>query len=184
MRASGSPAAASGIHESKKLNLIEGARLYALMAVARADALIAVFDAKYHYDFWRPVTAIRNGDMDDNPATERDATWTPIAETPMHPEYPCAHCTLAGSMTGVVEALFGTADVREVSTTSPTLVLRRRNFLHLAAGAASLPSLQVAAWSQPSRTLEVPARSLPVPAMRRSRPRWERLTAAGFEAPK
>jgi hypothetical protein len=109
-----------GIHESKKLNLIEGARLYALMAVARADALIAVFDAKYHYDFWRPVTAIRNGDMDDNPATERDATWTPIAETPMHPEYPCAHCTLAGSMTGVVEALFGTPDVR-VSTTSPTL---------------------------------------------------------------
>jgi hypothetical protein len=110
-----------GIHESKKLSLIEGARLYALMAVARADALIAVFDAKYHYEFWRPVTAIRNGDKDDNPATERDATWMPIADTPMHPEYPCAHCILAASMTGVVEALFGTADVPEVSTTSPTL---------------------------------------------------------------
>ena len=58
------------------------------MAVARADALIAVFDAKYHYEFWRPVTAIRNGDIDDNPATERDATWTPTAETPMHPGIP------------------------------------------------------------------------------------------------
>ena len=91
------------------------------MAVARADALIAVFDAKYHYDFWRPVTAIRNGDIDGNPTTERDAMWAPTAETPMHPEYPCAHCILAASMTGVVEALFGIADVREVSTTSPTL---------------------------------------------------------------
>ena len=109
-----------GIHESKKLGLVEGARLYALMSVARADALIAVFDAKYHYEFWRPVTAIRNGDIDNNPATERDATWTPIADTPMHPEYSCAHCVLAASMTGVVEALFGTADV-QVSTTSPTL---------------------------------------------------------------
>jgi len=110
-----------GIYESKKLSLIDGARLYALMAVARADALIAVFDAKYHYDFWRPVTAIRNGDKDGNPATTRDATWAPNAETPMHPEYPCAHCILAASMTGVVETLFGTADVEEVSTTSPTL---------------------------------------------------------------
>ena len=42
-------------------------------------------DAKYHYDFWRPITAIRNGDMDDNTATERDATWQPIDNTPMHP---------------------------------------------------------------------------------------------------
>ena len=109
------------IHESKRLSLIESARLYALMAVARADALIAVFDAKYHYDFWRPITAIRNGDIDGNPATTRDATWAPIAETPMHPEYPCAHCILAASMTGVVEVLFGTAEVREVAINSPTL---------------------------------------------------------------
>jgi len=48
---------------------------------------IAVFDAKYHYNFWRPITAIRNGDIDDNPATDREATWQPIDNTPMHPEY-------------------------------------------------------------------------------------------------
>ena len=76
----------------KKLSLVDSARLFALAAVARADGLIAVFDAKYHYEFWRPVTAIRNGDIDDNPATERDAAWQPIDATPMHPEYPCAHC--------------------------------------------------------------------------------------------
>ena len=61
------------------------------MAVARADALLAVLDAKCHYNFWRPVTAIRYGDIDDNPSTERDAAWQPIDTTPMHPEYPCAH---------------------------------------------------------------------------------------------
>jgi hypothetical protein len=106
---------------AKKPSLIDNARLFALVSVARFDALVAVFDAKYHYDFWRPITAIRNGDIDDNPATDRDPTWQPIADTPMHPEYPCAHCILSGSMTGAVETLFGTADVPEISTTSPTL---------------------------------------------------------------
>jgi hypothetical protein len=79
-----------------------------------------VFDAKYHYDFWRPVTAIRNGDVDDNSATERDATWQPIDNTPSHPEYPCAHCIMSASIASVVEALFGSADVAEVVLTSPT----------------------------------------------------------------
>jgi PAP2 superfamily len=105
----------------KKLGLLDSARLFALTAVARADALIAVFDAKYHYDFWRPVTAIRNGDIDDNPSTERDAAWQPIDATPMHPEYPCAHCIASASLAAVVEAVFGAADIPEVSITSPTL---------------------------------------------------------------
>ena len=52
------------------------------MAQATDDALLAVFEAKYHYNFWRPVTAIRNGDLDGNDATERDASWTPFIETP------------------------------------------------------------------------------------------------------
>jgi hypothetical protein len=65
--------------------------------------------------FWRPVTAIRNGDIDDNAATERDAAWQPIDATPMHPEYPCAHCISSGSLAGVVEAVFGTAKMPEVA---------------------------------------------------------------------
>jgi PAP2 superfamily len=105
---------------AKELNVIDCARLFALVAVARSDSLVAVFDAKFHYEFWRPITAIRNGDIDDNPATERDAAWQPIADTPMHPEYPCAHCIVSGAMAGVVEAEYGTADVPDVSTTSPT----------------------------------------------------------------
>jgi hypothetical protein len=105
---------------AKKLDPVDSARLLALIAVARSDAFVAVFDAKYHYDFWRPITAIRNGDMDDNPATERDATWQPIDNTPSHPEYPCAHCIMAGTIASVVEAVFGSADVSEVILTSPT----------------------------------------------------------------
>jgi hypothetical protein len=108
------------VAEAKKLDLVDSARFMALVAVARSDAFVAVFDAKYHYNFWRPVTAIRNGDMDDNAATERDATWQPIDITPPHPEYPCAHCIMAGSIASVVEQVFGSADVAEVVLTSPT----------------------------------------------------------------
>jgi hypothetical protein len=85
-----------------------------------ADAYIAVLDAKYLYDFWRPITAIRNGDIDDNPATTLDATWQPLDNTPMHPEYPCAHCITSAAAAAVAEALLGTADVPEFVMTSPT----------------------------------------------------------------
>jgi hypothetical protein len=105
---------------AKKMSLIDSARFMALADIALADAYIAVMDAKYHYDFWRPITAIRNGDMNDNPKTERDPTWQPIDNTPMHPEYPCAHCIGSAALAAVVEALFGTADVPEVAMTSST----------------------------------------------------------------
>jgi len=108
------------VAEARKLGVADCARLYALAAVARADALIAVFDAKYHYEFWRPVTAIRNGDIDGNPATERDSAWQPIDATPMHPEYPCAHCISSASLAGVVRAVSGTDEIPEVSIASPT----------------------------------------------------------------
>ena len=91
-----------------------------LVAMAATDALIAVFDAKYHYTFWRPITAIRNGDIDDNPATERVATWQPIDITPMHPEYPCAHCIVTGAVAGAITAMLGTEQIPEVVMTSPS----------------------------------------------------------------
>jgi hypothetical protein len=105
---------------AKQMNVGESARVMALVAVGLNDALIAVFDAKYHYNFWRPLTAIRNGDIDGNPATERDAIWQPIDNTPMHPEYPCAHCILSGCVAGVVATALGAADIPEVAMTSTT----------------------------------------------------------------
>jgi hypothetical protein len=105
---------------TKQMDVIDSARFMALAAIAINDAIIAVLDAKYHYNFWRPITAIRNGDNDGNPATDREATWQPIANTPMHPEYPCAHCIQSGSVAGVVRAVFGTAEIPEIAMTSPT----------------------------------------------------------------
>lgn len=105
---------------AKQMGVVESARFMALAGIAINDALIAVLDAKYHYNFWRPVTAIRNGDIDGNPATDREPTWQPIADTPMHPEYPCAHCILSGSVAGVVKAALGTVDIPEIAVTSPT----------------------------------------------------------------
>jgi hypothetical protein len=106
---------------AKGLDVIDNARLFALVAMATADAYIAVFDAKYTYNFWRPVTAIRNGDRHGNDANERDAAWEPIIPTPMHPEYPCAHCISTQSAATVLEAFFGDTipTVTLTSTTAP-----------------------------------------------------------------
>ena len=93
-----SPARRPGIRScasswsARKLDLVDCARLFALVSLAASDAFIAVFDAKYHYNFWRPITAIRNADLTGNTATPREASWLPLGDTPMHPEYPCAHC--------------------------------------------------------------------------------------------
>jgi hypothetical protein len=105
---------------AKQMSVVDSARFMALVAIGLNDANIAVLDAKYHYNFWRPITAIRNGDIDGNPATEREATWQPIATTPMHPEYPCAHCIQGASVAGVVKAVLGTMDIPEIAMTSPT----------------------------------------------------------------
>jgi hypothetical protein len=105
---------------AKSMDLVDSARFMALASTAVADTFVAVFDAKYHYDFWRPITAIRNGDIDENPATELDPTWQPIDNTPMHPEYPCAHCISSAAVAAVVESVLGSADIPEVSMTSPT----------------------------------------------------------------
>jgi hypothetical protein len=104
----------------KNMTVIDSARFLAVISAAEADAMIAVLDAKYNYAFWRPVTAIRNGDIDGNDATERAATWLPIDNTPMHPEYPCAHCIVSSTVAAAIEAMLGTADIGEVAMVSPT----------------------------------------------------------------
>jgi hypothetical protein len=98
----------------------QNARLLMIAGQAIDDALVAVFDAKYTYNFWRPVTAIRNGDIDGNDATERDPSWTPFIETPMHPEYPCAHCIVASTIGTVLRAELGNSPIPVLSTISPT----------------------------------------------------------------
>ncbi len=106
----------------------QNARLFAMVTQATDDALIAVFDAKHHYNFWRPITAIRNADIDDNEKTVRDASWTPFIPTPMHPEYPCAHCVVAGTVGAILKAEIGNASMPVLSTNSVTAMGAKRSW--------------------------------------------------------
>lgn len=102
-------------------DLTRNARLYAAVTAAMNEAEISVFDAKYHYQFWRPITAIRNGDRDDNPATERDPEWAPLITTPVQPEYPCAHCIIASTIATVLRIEAGGEPMPVLNTVSNTL---------------------------------------------------------------
>jgi hypothetical protein len=107
------------IATAKQMDLVDCARLYALVAMAASDAFIAVFEAKYVYNLWRPITAIRNADLTSNAATPREASWLPLGTTPMHPEYPCAHCIVASAVSNVLQIVVGN-EVGEVTLNSPT----------------------------------------------------------------
>ncbi|MEG4044014.1 phosphatase PAP2 family protein [Microcoleus sp. Pol17_C1] len=95
-------------------SLEDSARLFALLNFALADAAISCWDAKYEYNLWRPVTAIRQADTDNNPNTTADPLWTPLITTPPFPEYTSGHSTFSGAadavMTSVLGSDFGFAD--------------------------------------------------------------------------
>jgi len=99
--------AAAQISARRGLGLAENARLFALLSMGIANCYILDWDAKFHYQFWRPLTAIRNGDQDGNDATERDAGWLPLNATPMHPEYPSQAGINAGTARSILESIFG-----------------------------------------------------------------------------
>jgi hypothetical protein len=105
------------LSDGRAMPLADSARLFALLNIALFDAYLAVFDAKYHYGFWRPITAIRNGDRDGNAATARDPAWRPLIDTPPHPEYPCAHCAADGAAGAILEAAFGAGPLPSFSLT-------------------------------------------------------------------
>jgi membrane-associated phospholipid phosphatase len=98
---------AQGVAADQGLSLVSQAHTFALLNIATADAIISCWDAKYTYNLWRPVTAIRAADTDGNPDTEADASWTPLLVTPNFPSYTSAHSTVSGAAAGVLTALFG-----------------------------------------------------------------------------
>jgi len=111
---------------AKKLDLLDCARLYALASMAAFDSFVAVFEAKYAFNFWRPVTAIRNADLTGNLGTLRDPSWLPLGETPMHPEYPCAHCISSSAVATVLLKEVG-ENIGEITVKNPSMpgVIRR-----------------------------------------------------------
>ena len=99
--------AARQLGAAKGLDLADNARLFALLSMVAANSFIVDWDAKFHYNFWRPVTAIRNGDLDGNDATERDPGWTSLNATPMHPECPSQAAIFGSVAARVVDAVVG-----------------------------------------------------------------------------
>lgn len=95
----------------RRLDLVQTARMLAMAHVAGGDAMIACFDAKYHYWFWRPNQAIAAAGTDGNPDTTADSTWQPLATTPNHPEYPSAHACHSTAVVTALDAFFGTDNV-------------------------------------------------------------------------
>jgi membrane-associated phospholipid phosphatase len=114
------------------------ARTLALVDLGLADATIALYDAKYTYRLWRPITAIRLADTDTNPLTTADPTWTPLASTPPDPSYPGAHSTLSAAAATVLTELYG--NHLPITVSSPTLpgVTRFFDDFHDAATEAGL----------------------------------------------
>ena len=92
-------------------HFLRNARVLAELDVAMADAAIGCWDAKYTFNFWRPITAIRETGDDGNAATAPDTTWTPLFATPAHPDYPSGHSCVSGAATTILAKEFGSAPV-------------------------------------------------------------------------
>jgi hypothetical protein len=115
--------------QDQGLDLIQTARMLAMAHVAGGDAMIACFDAKYHYWFWRPYQAIHLADTDGNPNTVADPTWQPLRATPNFPEYPSAHACHSTAIVAALDAFFGTDQVPiTLDSRAPGVNQRTRTF--------------------------------------------------------
>jgi len=120
--------------QAQGLDLSATARTFALMYLASADASIACWDAKYTFNFWRPITAIQNGDADGNPRTDGEPSWTPLFPTPQHPEYLSGHSTNSSAMATVLKLLFGDEPGVPIVATSATNPGFERNWSSVSEG--------------------------------------------------
>lgn len=118
------------------MNFVDTVRLLAMGDLVTADAGIACFDAKYHYLFWRPYTAIRNAALAGNPDVTADPTWQPLLSTPNHPEYPAAHGCLTGALGQIFAEVAGGQTINldiQGSTSGATTLTTTRHFDTVAA---------------------------------------------------
>jgi len=99
--------------QNYRLDLMDSARMMAMLWTGAADSIIGCYNAKYTYNFWRPVTAIQAGGG-GNPELSADPAWTPLGITPNHPEYPAAHVCISSGVSHMVESFFGTPEVHVV----------------------------------------------------------------------
>jgi hypothetical protein len=159
--------AAASASRDRNLTLSDNARLFAVLNLAGADAVIVCWDSKLHYNFWRPITAIRLADTDDNPGTTAATEWLPLINTPPYPDYFSGRQSGSGAAAYILTAFFGAQPVSGVSEgltpIRPTCSTCR------IPGCASLSSL-------PSRSS--PSQRMPRPPSESSRSAARRLPPA------
>lgn len=124
------------IADANITSLGDSARLFALANLATADALISCWDTKYHYSFWRPVTAIQEGDSDGNSKTVGDSTWEPLVNTPNYPDYTSGANVVSGAMTAMLRHVFRTDALSfSITTDAPNVSQRTRHYTRLSEAA-------------------------------------------------
>ena len=126
---------ARGVSIAQNLSLIENARLFALLGIAEADSGIAAWDAKYYYNLWRPITGIQEADVDGNPNTAPDTTWTPLIATPPFPSYMSGHSTFSSAAARMLGLYLGD-DASNFTVTSDGLPGVQRSFTSFSQAAA------------------------------------------------
>jgi hypothetical protein len=125
-------------------NIADSARLFALVSLASADSVITAWDSKRHFVFWRPVTAIQEGDDDGNPKTEGDVNWRPFINTPNYPEYTSGANNLTGAVTKTLRLFFGKDKVTFVVTsTNPLAIPPTRTYERFSDAAADVVEARI-----------------------------------------
>lgn len=120
------------------------ARLFALASFSAADSQIAVYDTKYHFNYWRPYTAIREGDADGNDRTVGDPTWTPFLTTPPYPDYSSGANNLSGSITTILQMFFGTDEMNfSISSGAAGLLLNPRPYTRFSQAADDVVEVRI-----------------------------------------
>jgi hypothetical protein len=125
------------------MHLWSSARLFAHIGTALYDVYVATWDAKYAFDHWRPYTAIREADTDDNRRTEADPAWTSLRPAPPFPEYPSAHAAACAASFAVLERTFGRRVPFSMETTTAPPGMARRTFDSFQAAAAECADSRV-----------------------------------------
>jgi hypothetical protein len=120
------------------------ARLLALANLATADALISSWDSKRYYAFWRPVTAIHEGDADGNPATAGDGAWQPLINTPNYPDYTSGANNVTGAMTHTLQLYFGTDRVAfDIESRAPQAIQKIRRYYRFSDAAEDVVNARI-----------------------------------------
>ncbi len=132
---------ADDLADQRGASLLRAARILALMNMSLADATIAIFNAKNHYDTWRPITAIQQADTDGNRGTTPDSTWTPLLVTPSFQEYPSGHAGVSNGAASVLAAFYG--DDTSFTATSATMTTVQRSFTSFSQAVAQVENARV-----------------------------------------